>query len=94
LEGNAIKITDTNLTGLEGLCGELGFTDFAGKLSEFRSSTSVKEVKDADARGRIAALAERVEAALHRFFGVSQVKSQHCGQLQRKCGHSPERFLL
>jgi hypothetical protein len=37
LEGNAIKVTDTNLTGLERLCGEFGFTELAGKLSEFRS---------------------------------------------------------
>jgi uncharacterized coiled-coil protein SlyX len=61
LEGNAIKITDTNLTGLEGLCGEFGFTELTGKLSEFRSSTNFREAKDADARGRIAALEEKTK---------------------------------
>jgi hypothetical protein len=61
LEGNAIKITSTNLTGLEGLCGEFGFTELTGKLSEFRSSTGFKEAEDADARGRIAALEEKTD---------------------------------
>jgi hypothetical protein len=32
LEGNAVKIKDTNLTGLERLCSEFGFSEFAGKL--------------------------------------------------------------
>jgi hypothetical protein len=59
LEGNAVKITDTNLTGLEVLCDEFGFTEFAGKLSEFRASTSFKAEEDADARGRITALEEK-----------------------------------
>jgi hypothetical protein len=59
LKGNAIKITDTNLTGLERLCGEFGFSEFAGKLSEFRPSTSFEKSEDADARGRIAALEEK-----------------------------------
>jgi hypothetical protein len=54
-----VKITDTNLTGLEQLCGEFGFSDFAGKLSEFRPSMSFKETEDAKARGRIAALEEK-----------------------------------
>jgi hypothetical protein len=81
LEGNAVKITDTNLTGLVQLCGEFDFKDFAGKLSEFRASTSFKEAEDADARGRIAALEEKsnqhdsafavlqdeLKAALHRL---------------------------
>jgi hypothetical protein len=49
------------LTGLEGLCGEFGFTELTGKLSEFRSSTGFREVKDADARGRIAALEEKTD---------------------------------
>jgi hypothetical protein len=61
LEGNAIKITDTNLTGLEGLCGEFGFTELTGKLSEFCSLTSFKEVEVADARGRIPALEEKAD---------------------------------
>jgi hypothetical protein len=33
-----------NLTGLEGLCGEFGFTEF----SEFRPSMRLKEAEDAD----------------------------------------------
>jgi hypothetical protein len=32
---------------LKGFCGEFGFTEFAGKLSEFRSSMGFKKVKDA-----------------------------------------------
>jgi hypothetical protein len=55
LEVKEVKITETNLTGLERFCGEFGFAEFAGKLSEFRPSTSLKESEDADARGRMAA---------------------------------------
>jgi hypothetical protein len=61
LEGNTINVTDTNLTGLEGLCGEFGFTEFPAKVSEFHSSTSFKASEDADARGRIAALEEKAK---------------------------------
>jgi hypothetical protein len=60
LEGNAINITDTNVTELHRLCNEFGFTELAAKLSEFRPSMDFKEpeAEDADARGRIAALEE------------------------------------
>jgi hypothetical protein len=63
LDGNAIKITDTNFTELDWLCDEFGFTELATKLSEFRPSIDLKEVEteaeaeteteteDADARG-------------------------------------------
>jgi hypothetical protein len=33
LDGNAIKITDTNFTELDWLCDEFGFTELATKLS-------------------------------------------------------------
>jgi hypothetical protein len=59
LEGKEVKITATNLTGLELLCGEFVFTELTGKLSEFRALMSLKEAEDADARGRIAALEEK-----------------------------------
>jgi hypothetical protein len=61
LEGNAIKIRSTNLTGLEGLCGEFGFTELAEKLSEFRASAGTKDTNDPDARGRIAGLEEKTD---------------------------------
>jgi hypothetical protein len=61
------------LTGLEGLCEEFGFTEFAGKLSEFRSSTSFREVEDADARGRIARLEEKSKEQ-NRAIAVLQDK--------------------
>jgi hypothetical protein len=61
LDGNAIKITDTNFTQLDWLCDEFGFTELATKLSEFRPSMDSKEAEaeteteteteDADARG-------------------------------------------
>jgi hypothetical protein len=53
LDGNAIKITDTNFTELDWLCDEFGFTELATKLSEFRPSMDLKEAEteDADARG-------------------------------------------
>jgi hypothetical protein len=55
LDGNAIKITDTNFTELKQLCDEFGFTELATKLSEFRPSMDLKEAEtepeDADARG-------------------------------------------
>jgi hypothetical protein len=35
LEGNVVEITDTNLTGLQRLCEEFGFSEFAAKLSKF-----------------------------------------------------------
>jgi hypothetical protein len=35
LEGNAAKITDTNLIGFQLLCKEFGFAEFAAKLSNF-----------------------------------------------------------
>jgi tRNA pseudouridine-54 N-methylase len=43
LEGKAVNIMDTNLSGLRRLCEELSFSDFAAKLSEFRSLIVLKE---------------------------------------------------
>jgi hypothetical protein len=56
LDGNSIKITDTNFTELDWLCDEFGFTELATKLSEFRRSMDLKEAEEAetenvDARG-------------------------------------------
>jgi hypothetical protein len=59
LEGKAINITDTNVTELHRLCNELGFTELAAQLSEFRPSMDFKEAEDANARGRIATLEEK-----------------------------------
>jgi hypothetical protein len=63
LEGNAINITDTNLTELDRLCKEFHFSELAVKLSKFRPSMSFKEgeSEDANARGRIAVLEEKVQ---------------------------------
>jgi uncharacterized coiled-coil protein SlyX len=64
LEGNAINITNTNLTEFDRLCKEFGFSELSAKLSEFRPSMRFKETEseteDADSRGRIAALEEKV----------------------------------
>jgi glutathionylspermidine synthase len=43
LEGNAIKITNTNFTELHRLSQEFGFSELAVKLSEFRPSLDFKE---------------------------------------------------
>jgi hypothetical protein len=59
LEGKEVEITDTNFAGLQRLCEEFGFSEFAAKLSEFRPSTGFQEA--ADARGRIAALEEKAK---------------------------------
>jgi hypothetical protein len=64
LNGNAIKITETNFTELDWLCDEFGFTELATKLSQFRPSMDLKkaeeaETEDADAYGRIAVLEKR-----------------------------------
>jgi chromosome segregation ATPase len=64
LEGNAVTITDTNFRGLQELCNELGFSDLTAKLWAFHPSIGWKEAKqveDAEARGRIAALEEQME---------------------------------
>jgi hypothetical protein len=61
LEGKEVEITDTNFAGLQRLCEEFGFSDFAAKLSEFRPSTGFQEAADAGARGRIAALEEKAK---------------------------------
>jgi hypothetical protein len=60
LEGKEVKFTDTNFTGLQRLCEEFSFSEFAAKLSKFRRSMGFQETEDADARERIAALEERV----------------------------------
>jgi hypothetical protein len=67
LDGNAIKITDTNFTELDELCNEFGFTELATKLSEFCPSMDSKEAEteDADARGRIAVLEEKSNQHSH-----------------------------
>jgi hypothetical protein len=62
LEGNAINITDTNFTELHRLCLEFGFSELAAKLSEFRPSINFKE---AETRGRIAALQETANQHSH-----------------------------
>jgi hypothetical protein len=53
LDGNAIKITDTNFTEFDRLCDEFGFSELAAKLSDFRPSIDSKEAEteDADACG-------------------------------------------
>jgi hypothetical protein len=59
LEGNAVKITDTNFTEFQRLCEEFGFKGFAARLSEFRPSMDFKEAKQADLGERIAILEEK-----------------------------------
>jgi hypothetical protein len=59
LEGKAVEITDTNFRGLQRLCEEFGFSEFAAKLSEFRPAMGFQEA--ADAGGRIAALNEKAK---------------------------------
>jgi hypothetical protein len=59
LEGKAIKITDTNFTGLQWLSAEFGLGELAGKLSKIRPAMNFKGVEDSEARGRIAALEEK-----------------------------------
>jgi hypothetical protein len=61
LEGKEVEITDTNFPGLQRLCEEFGFSDFAAKLSEFRPAMGFQEAADAGARGRIAALEEKAK---------------------------------
>jgi hypothetical protein len=61
LEGKAVKITDTNLTGLSRLCEECGFSEVGPKPSEFCPSMGFQEAEDADARRRIAALEDKAE---------------------------------
>jgi phosphopantetheinyl transferase (holo-ACP synthase) len=65
LEGNSIKITDTNFTGLQRLCEEFGFSEIAAQLSDFQPSTGLKATEDADTRGRIAALEEKAQQHDH-----------------------------
>jgi hypothetical protein len=50
LDGNTIKITDTNFTERDWLCDEFGFTELATKLSEFRASMDLKEAEEAEAK--------------------------------------------
>jgi chromosome segregation ATPase len=64
-EVNEINITATNLTKLDRLCEELGFSELAAKLSEFRPLIGFKEADDADARRRIAALEEKANQHSH-----------------------------
>jgi FtsZ-binding cell division protein ZapB len=65
LEENVINITNTNFTEFHRLCDEFAFSEIAAKLSEFRPSMDFKEVEDSDARGRIAALEEKVNQHSH-----------------------------
>jgi hypothetical protein len=58
---NPTAFTATNLTALQRLCEEFGFSEFAAKLSEFRRSIGFQEAEDADARERIAALEEKAK---------------------------------
>jgi hypothetical protein len=43
LEEKAVKITNTNLTGLQRLCEEFGFSEFAAKLSQFFSVSAASQ---------------------------------------------------
>jgi hypothetical protein len=45
LEGNAVKITDTNFTGLQRLCEEFSFDEFAAKLSEFPAIDGLPRIR-------------------------------------------------
>jgi hypothetical protein len=83
LEGNAIKITDTNFTKFQRLCKGFGFSEFSAKLSKFRPSRNFKEVEDANARGRIAALEEKVQ---HCEYEIAILQSE-VRQLSTDFGH-------
>jgi FtsZ-binding cell division protein ZapB len=61
LEGKEVKITDTNFTGLQRLCEEFGFSEFATKLSKFRPSIGFQEAEGADTRVRIAGLEKKTQ---------------------------------
>jgi hypothetical protein len=52
---------DSNFSGPQELREDFGFSEIAAKLSDLRPSIHFKEAetKDADARGRIAALEEK-----------------------------------
>jgi hypothetical protein len=80
LEGNAINITNPNLTELDQLCDEFDFSELPAKLSEFRPSINFKETEteaeDADARGRIAALDETTNQHSHVIVMLQDKVSQ------------------
>jgi hypothetical protein len=62
-------------------------SEFAGKLSEFRPSTSLKESEDADARGRIAVLEEKGQINTTAPFVVLEDKlKQLSTDFQRLAG--------
>jgi hypothetical protein len=61
----------TILAGLKVNVVEFGFTEFAGKLSEFRPSIGLKEAEDADARGRMAAPEEKGKTTQPRYCGFA-----------------------
>jgi hypothetical protein len=87
IEGNAIKITDTNFTGLHRLCEEFGFSELAAKLSKFRPSMDVAEeeleAQDADVRERIAVLEEMVNQPSH----VIAILQEKVTQVSTYFGH-------
>jgi hypothetical protein len=64
-------------------------SEFAGKLSEFRPSTSLKESEDADARGRIAVLEEKTKnksTATASFVVLQDKLKQLSTDFQRLAG--------
>jgi hypothetical protein len=66
LKGEAVTITDTNFNGLQQLCEEFAFDDLAAKRSNFQPSIGSKE---AEARGRIAAIYQSLPSVISDFIG-------------------------
>jgi hypothetical protein len=75
LEENAINIPNTNFTELDRLCEEFGVMGIGGTPSDLLSLMDFKdaetEAKDVDARGRIAALEQKVNQHCH-IIAISQ----------------------
>jgi retron-type reverse transcriptase len=61
LEENAINITYRNFAELKRLCEEFGFAAIEVRLSDFLPLMDFKEVENADARKRIAAMEKQAE---------------------------------
>jgi uncharacterized coiled-coil protein SlyX len=83
LRGNAIKITDANVTELQCLCEEFRFVELATKIVEFRATTESKEAEDPLARARVAALEERTDQQDRELTVLHAKLTEICTNFER-----------
>jgi hypothetical protein len=81
VEGQEIKISNDNITGLSLLCDEFGFTALASQLLAFRAQNAIDETVSAEIICRLGDLEERLSYQERAFSSLQNAVSRLSAQI-------------